>query len=170
MLRTDLRTRENDSVYGSYDDILSRIGSPPVWFDEHAVPRYCTFEPVRSPNIHIGEIALVEITCQNCGHVFHVAFSRLNMPSGTIAEAIRMKTLHYGDPPNVWCCSAGPSMNSIPRRVLEYWHRHDKRYVEDNRIINQAYFQWVRDPSLEVDLQVEGDGSFPWVGHPQTPE
>jgi hypothetical protein len=45
-------------------------------------------------------------------------------------------------------------MNSEPRRVLEYWHRHDRRYVEDNRIINsKAWSEWVRDPSLEVDIQ-----------------
>jgi hypothetical protein len=45
-------------------------------------------------------------------------------------------------------------MNSEPRRVLEYWHRHDPRYVEGDRIINdKAYFKWLRDPSLETDIQ-----------------
>jgi len=38
--------------------------------------------------------------------------------------------------------------------VLEYWHRHDPRYVENRRIINpSAYFDWVRDRSLEeIDI------------------
>ncbi len=46
-------------------------------------------------------------------------------------------------------------MNSEPRRVLEYWRRHDKRYVDGNRIVDMAYFGWVRDPSLEIDIQPE---------------
>jgi hypothetical protein len=137
-------------MHAQYDDINSRIGTPPIWFDEHAVPRYCAFAPHRSASIYVGEIALAEITCQSCGQAFHVAFSRLNAPSGTVAEAIRTKTLHYGDPPNVGCCGAGPSMNSVPRRVLEYWHRHDQRYVENRMIIDQAYSDWVRDRSLEA--------------------
>jgi len=44
-------------MHASYDDILSRINTPPICFEEHAVPRYCAFEPVRCrPGIHIGEI------------------------------------------------------------------------------------------------------------------
>jgi hypothetical protein len=141
-------------MHATHDDIISRIGTPPVWFDEHAVPRYCAFTPHRSASIDIGEIALIKITCQGCGRVFHVALSAVNAPSQSIAEAIRAKTLHYGDPPNIECCVAGPSMNSVPRRVLEYWHRHDPRYVENRRIINpSAYFDWVRDRSLEeIDI------------------
>ncbi len=44
-------------------------------------------------------------------------------------------------------------MNSKPRRVLEYWHRYDRRYVEGTKVINMAYFHWVRDPSLEIDIE-----------------
>ena len=44
-------------------------------------------------------------------------------------------------------------MNSEPRRVLEYWERHEKRYVKDNLIIDNAYFTWLRDPSLEINIQ-----------------
>ncbi len=50
-------------------------------------------------------------------------------------------------------------MNSEPRRVLEYWHRHDPRHVVDRLITNRAWFEWVRDPSLEIDIEpswVEG--------------
>lgn len=148
-------------MHASYDDIISRISTEPIWFDEHAVPRYCAFEPKRSANIHIGEIALAEITCQECKRRFRVAFSIVNFREQTIAEAIQNKTLHYGDPPrhdgsmDPHRCGAGASMNSEPRRVLEYWRRHDQRYVEGNRITNTAYFEWVRDPSLEIDIQPE---------------
>jgi hypothetical protein len=145
--------REEQAVHNIYDDITSRIDTDPVWFDEHAVPRYCEFAPGRSVSIYLGEIALAEITCQSCKRLFRVAFSGMNVASGTIAEAIRSKTLHYGDPPNVRCCQAGASMNSEPRRVIEYWHRHDQRYVENKVIKNDAYFRWLRDHSLEVDIR-----------------
>jgi hypothetical protein len=45
-------------------------------------------------------------------------------------------------------------MNSEPRRVLEYWRRHDRRYVEGGRVTAiKAWSKWVRDPSLEIDIQ-----------------
>src|SRR5258708_13858080 len=118
---------------GTYDDIISRIGIPPVWFDEHAVPRYCAFTPHRSASIHIGEIALIEITCQGCGRVFHVALSAVNAPSQSIAEAIRAKTLPYGDPPNIACCVAPPSSNIFPSHGLSHTLLHDPRPVQNRR-------------------------------------
>jgi hypothetical protein len=141
-------------MHASYDDVISRISTAPIWFDEHAVPRYCAFEPRRSASIYIGEIALAEITCQVCQRKFHVALSPVNFRDGTIAEAIRSRTLHYGDPPrHDDACAGGASMNSEPRRVIEYWHRNDPRFVEGNRITNLAYHEWVREPSLEIDIQ-----------------
>jgi hypothetical protein len=147
-------------MHPSYDDIMSRISTPPIWFDEHAVPRYCAFEPRRSASIHNGEIALAEITCQECKRKFHVAFSSVNFGQRSIAEAIRNRALHYGDPPRhdglEPSCGAGASMNSEPRRVLEYWRRHDQRYVDGNRITDsKAYRTWLRDPSLEIDIKPE---------------
>lgn len=47
----------------NYDDIISRISEPPLWFDENAVPRYCAFSPKES-SPYLGEIALAEIDCQ----------------------------------------------------------------------------------------------------------
>src|SRR5262249_25591661 len=105
-------------------------------------------------DIYASEVALAEITCQGCGRGFRVAFSQANSPSTTVAEAIKTKTLHYGDPPNVGCCGAGPTMNSEPRRVIEYWHRHRQEYVQGNRIVDSsAYMKWTRDHSLEVDIE-----------------
>jgi hypothetical protein len=146
-------------MHASYDG----ISAGPMWFDEHVVPRHCAFEPDRSASIYVGEIALAEITCQECKRRFRVAFSVVNFRAQTIAEAIRSKTLHYGDPPrhdtdgaNSRACLAGASMNSEPRRVLEYWRRHGRRHVEGNQITNsEAYFKGVRDPSLEIDIQPE---------------
>jgi hypothetical protein len=132
-----------------YDDIRSRIPEPPKWWDEEAVPRYCDFHPKELANIYASEAALVGITCQGCGERFKVAFARDRhgailasidqKPYKSIAELIRSKELHYGDPPNTGCCPAGATMNSEPRRVLEYWSRPE--------------LEWARDPALEVDIE-----------------
>src|SRR5690349_4679647 len=89
----------------------NRFGS-----NEHAVPRYCKFAPDSLANIYAGEAALADVTCQVCKRLFRVAFSTANWSSGTIADAIRSRTLHFGDPPNVKCCG-NAHMNSEPRRV-----------------------------------------------------
>jgi hypothetical protein len=117
-----------------YNDIRSRIPEPPTWWDEFAVPWYCDFHPRRAANIYAREVALLLIECQACGAEFHVCMS----DRGGVAEAIRDGSLHYGDPPNVRCCEAGPSMNCIDVRVMEYWHR--------------PRLEWSRDASLEMEL------------------
>lgn len=137
-----------------YTDIVSRIALPPTWWDEHGVPRYCEFEPIATANVYADEAALVEIGCQNCGAGFNVAFTRSR--SGllyvlgrqeyrSIADEIRAGTLHYGDPPNAGCCPSGPTMNCDDRRVLQYWKRER--------------FDWERDSSLEIPLDVEDQKS-----------
>ena len=159
-----------------YDDIISRIGERPIWYDENAVPRYCEFEPDRSAYIYTQEVALGEITCQGCSARFLVAFSAGNVQEQTIAEAIKSKTLHYGDPPAHgrdgdihYSCSAGDSMNSEPRKVVEYWRflypptprRTDvlaALFTEErdpNHVAQDPsdFFKWKRDTSLEVDIK-----------------
>lgn len=175
-----------------YEDIRDRIDAEPVWFDEHAVPRYCEFAPRESANIYADEVVLVEIHCQACGAAFKVCFSAnllgryqrsfsraaheamqegrvllqedvsAKMETSTLRAAIESDTLHYGDPPNVFCCPAGPTMNSVPVRVLEYWHRADnggksrewKRVSELERDFPEE--QW-DDPDDEVVLDLLGD-------------
>jgi hypothetical protein len=130
-----------------YLDIRERIPENPKWWDENAVPRYCEFHPQRCANVYSREVALVRITCQGCGQEFPVAFSSGHLENDdddAIAVQIKAKTLHYGDPPNVDCCAAGQTMNSEPRRVLEYWHR--------------PFLDWVRNPELEVGIEPD------WVG------
>jgi hypothetical protein len=137
-------------MYADYKDIRSRINEPPQWFDENAVPRYCTFHPSCLASIYAKEGVLAEITCQQCRNEFFVAFSELNMwqlivatknrTERTLADLIRSKELHYGDPPNIGCCHGGETMNSAPRRVIEYWRRTPQMV-------------WERDSSLEIDIQ-----------------
>lgn len=127
-----------------YEDIRNRIAEPPLWWDEHAVPRYEPFHPNRVANIYARQVALALIACQGCGHEFQVAFSQDALEQfkvgRTLAEMVGARAVHYGDPPNIRCCPAGPTMNSEPCRILEFWRldRHD--------------FEWVRAPEFEVDI------------------
>lgn len=139
--------------YADIRDFFRSMGHEPKWFDEYAVPRYCAFSPRETANIYADEVALVLITCQGCGRPFRVCFSldqmdRIMRKRGSLADEIRAKSLHYGDPPNIGCCPAGPTMNSEPRRVLQYWHKPE--------------FDWIRDPSLEIGIEpdwVDGDAA-----------
>ena len=130
-----------------FEDIRSRIAEEPQWWDEHAVPRYCPFAPNEVADIYAVEVALVRIECQACGTAFKVAFSwgRYVMgrnEDGTVwcktHPPIDPRTLHYGDPPNAGCCASGPTMNSEPQRVLEWWRRD--------------YCEWQRVPENEVAI------------------
>lgn len=149
----------------NYDDITSRIPSPPLWFDEHAVPRYCEFDPSRSASTYVGEVALAEVACQRCKRRFMVAISPVNFLDAPIAEAIHSRSLDFGDPPdhlhvaNGEPCT-GNTMTSQFYRVVEYWHRHDRRFVDGTQIKDKAYYYWARDPTLETGGSREG-GSGP---------
>jgi len=136
---------------GSYDDIVSRIADPILWYDEHGVPRYVPFAPHLKSDIYAQEAALVEVVCQECRRSFFVCCSRAKDDNGrpsTVAERIRANDeMLYGDPPShtteieqrtgMRSCMAGDSMNSIAVRVVEYW-RHG------------AGGEWERDPALEI--------------------
>ncbi len=119
-----------------YFDIRGRIAEPPKWWDEVVVPRYCDFAPLRAANIYAREAALMLIECQWCRQQFKVCISG---GRGSIAAAIKDCSLHYGDPPNIECCVAGPTVNCVDVRVLEFRRRAD--------------MDWERDASLEVDLK-----------------
>lgn len=156
-----------------YRDLLSRIAEPPLSFDEHAVPRFEAFAPNRVSNIYAREAALVWIACQSCGRRFDVAFSdpmaSNSLPEGAqregkrpmIRDHIRAGTLHYGDPPNVDCCPAGATMNSVPRQVLEYWVQpyalgeglgYEKKSRGEKVILAPKAAHFQRDPALEIDI------------------
>jgi hypothetical protein len=126
-------------MHEDYDDIRSRISEPPTWFDEHAVPRYCEFSPERCADIYASQACLLLIECQGCGREFRVALSWSDHdPKHALDELIRTVEIHYGDPPNVSCCLSGPSMNSVPRRVLQFWRRTRP--------------EWDRVPELEIEI------------------
>lgn len=140
----------------AYDDITSRIAEPPSFFQADGVPRWGPFHPDVSPGIYADETALVEIACQSCDRRFRVMFEHSRSdhpPQPKIVDRIVQRSLFYGDPPNVDCCMSGPSMNSVPIRVVEYWSRSDPKYVVDGRITDwEKYSAWTRNPALEIEL------------------
>lgn len=153
-------------MHRHYADLLDGR-DPPQWWQDEGVPRFCAFAPGQVSDIYCDEAALVAITCQGCGTPFKVAFTSGSMdqvralmadrPFRSLADLIRERALHYGDPPNAECCAAGPTMNSEPRRVLEYWRRHDQAHVGPGGTVTDvaAYMEWHRDPTLEVSIEPE---------------
>lgn len=148
----------------NYHDITFRLGEP-EWWDDNGVPRYCPFKP-NECGVYDDMAALVLIECQGCARMFKVAvtWSRSDdlmmqrervVPqpgSENFAQALA-DFVHYGDPPNDECCPAGPTMNSIPRRVLEMWTRGPGSDPSD--------WDWKRRLEFEVELDCEwakGDG------------
>ncbi len=111
-------------MHQHYEDILKRIDQAPIWFDEFGLPRYDEFSPQRLSNIYATEAALAEVFCQQCKRPFRVALTNTFARNGFgLSDEIRLNRVHYGDPPNVRCCAAGPVMNSVMHEILEYWTR-----------------------------------------------
>lgn len=131
----------------SYEEIIEAMGEP-KWWNEVAAPRYLEFEPQHIENIYADDCCLALIECQGCGHPFKVAFSS----SATyefldnrrpLSEVVQDGSLHFGDPPNIGCCAAGPTMNCMDIKVLEYWSRRNSK---------DFFREWERLPDLEVLL------------------
>lgn len=131
-------------MHHHYGDITNRIAEPPKWWDEHGVPRYNDFAPREVSDIYAHSIVFMEIACQNCDTRFHVAMSQ-NQLHQLIHEFPPLlddiDALHYGDPPNYGCCPAGPTMNSVPVRVIEAWKKE--------------FLDWERVPELERDIKCD---------------
>lgn len=126
-------------MHQHFQDILERIAEPPSWFDENGTPRYGAFGPERVNNIYVQEAALAEIECQACRTRFRVALTdALASRTESLGDTIRLRTVDYGDPPNMNCCPAGPTMSSVMRHIAEYWYRD-----------YEIGLDWIRDPRLE---------------------
>ena len=126
-----------------YKDILDRIDEAPTWFDDDGVPRFGDFSPGKLGTIYASEAALAEVSCQACGRMFKVALTEAFACKRLgLSDEIRLRRVHYGDPPNVNCCGAGPSMNSEMQRILEYWPRD-----------YEVSSGWQRDPTFEGPVE-----------------
>ena len=126
-----------------YRDIRSRIAEPPKWWDEHGTPRYCDFGPGETSDIYCKECCLLRIRCQDCGAKFDVCMSwnlldKAMHDAASLSERIENGSIHYGDPPNDRCCAAGPTMNSEPIAVLQFWRSENcewSRVAELERVL-----------------------------------
>lgn len=131
-------------MHRHYEDILERIVEPPTWFDENGTPRWGEFSPRATAHFYVNEAVLLAVECQNCGRRFEVCMSAGSIDviqrRPALADQIRSHEIHYGDPPNMHCCPAGPTMNSVPRQVLQYWKQ------------DPVSFEWLRDAALEIAI------------------
>lgn len=128
----------------SYEDLMALTSVKPSFFQKDGVPRWGAFQPGTSTDVYAVEAVIMEISCQSCDGRFHVLMERRSHGEPTtLAQRIADGSIHYGDPPNVGCCPGGPSMNSEPVRILEYWSRER--------------MDWTRNSSLEVPMRRMGD-------------
>lgn len=118
-------------MHHHYRDIRDRIAELPKWWDENGVPRYSDFDPQEAANIYAPHAVLLLIECQGCGTEFKVCMTDSVFDRKKLPDLIEADEIHYGDPPNTGCCPAGPTMNSIPLRVLECWRRWNGRRMPE---------------------------------------
>jgi hypothetical protein len=136
-------------MHSDFSDLIALSKEPPKWWDAGGVPRFCDFHPMHIASFYAHEAALILIECQNCGHEFQVCVAQDGSDLATYSvlghEPVRLSEniqgLHYGDPPNIGCCMSGPSMNSVPRRVLQFWQHGP-----------HTNYEWKRVPELEVPI------------------
>jgi hypothetical protein len=120
-------------------------GAIPKWYDENGVPRWHDFDPSMLANIYAERCALIEIACQNCQHIFHVAISDDDVMDNEFI-------FEYGDPPNIDCCDAGPAMGSVPIKILEYYERNSStkhKWVKKQEAENASIYPDWMDEDLE---------------------
>lgn len=118
-----------------YNDIREAIEAKPQWWDECGVPRYCAPHPSEVNCIYASEVCFYTIKCQSCGYMFLVCSVHSFLNNGALHERLMDHGLHYGDPPNIGCCPAGPTMNSDPLEVVSFWSRekHEWKEIEELR-------------------------------------
>ena len=147
------------------DSGLCRCVAQPLWWDSNGVPRFVDHHPDLCADIYADEIALMVVACQACAREFPVQVSvglmdlihasQQEQEDATLEALIRADIIHYGDPPHVECCPAGPTMNVLDLRIVEFWRRTSSPSV----------YSWSRVAELEIDL---GD-AYEARGEPRPP-
>ena len=125
-----------------YDDILSRIPEPPLWWSS-GVPRYAPFEP-KMMSVYASEAMLLETQCQSCGREFALGICSESGEGGRLRAKLTGPDRMWGwaDPPSHAC--HGDSMNVVVLSVLEFWQKVD--------VPGSALQEWERQPMLEKAL------------------
>ncbi len=115
----------------SYDDLYELTDKPPLWWDQNGTPRWKPFSP-GAMDIYADEALLMEVFCQQCRKSYMVGMCSFSLDAGVsnyLLSQVRNGAIHYGDPPNTDCCSAGAAMNSVPIRVIEFFSRIGGEWV-----------------------------------------
>lgn len=127
-------------MFVNYTDIISKLGTP-VWFTQDGYPRYCEYHPSECGIYHKFS-ALILVKCQSCGRDFKIGtisdyykiylLKRAGQISDDMSELKKVRyALEYcGDPPNIECCSAGPTMTVEHVSFLEIWKYNDNHVWE----------------------------------------
>jgi hypothetical protein len=139
----------------NYKDILDLTDKKPLWFDQNGTPRFAPFHPRLCPNIYARQAVLYRIACQNCGHIFDVADTCGIFAAFDISEKIMAHKLHYGDPPNIGCCPAGPTMSCEDLRIIEFWN---KPFNGDWERIKEMEILLPEHPDYEGDVEMFDKG------------
>jgi hypothetical protein len=154
--RAHLAEKEAQDSDGPSADCLDEIDpdsglcscvAKPLWWDSNGVPRFVDHHPDLCADIYANEIVLMVVACQACAREFPVQLSvglmdliyASKREEATLEALIRADIIHYGDPPHVECCPAGPTMNVLDLRIVEFWRR-----ATDST--------WSRVAELEIDL------------------
>jgi len=133
-----------------YSDILTRLG-PPLWWDELGVPRYDDFSPQLIAFPSNNQAALIEIACQSCGQTFQVS---LSSSQEEFFKAAQARLLKYGDPPVAGCCELGATMNSEPRKILQFWKREKRNWQRQEGLEGPLECLWAKE-NTKSDRLVE---------------
>lgn len=116
-------------MWHDYPDIRALTDKEPLWWDANGTPRFVEFRPDLCPHIYATQVALVRISCQECGRTFgvemHVGMLNIGDQRG------EPKQWHYGDPPRHGDCWAGETMNCWDLEVLQVWEKG--KYAEWHR-------------------------------------
>ena len=141
-----------------YSDITSRISAQPLWWDSNGVPRYDEFSHNMRYDTYADEVALLRIACQGCAREFDVEVS-WGRHSKRASMSSEPNNIWYGDPPNIGCCSVGPTMSSISLHVIQFWKRGEEGWrrlleFEEKQIEKLSdYFDDSDDSDLLKSLQ-----------------
>jgi hypothetical protein len=58
-----------------YDDIVAAAPHPPLWWDEHGVPRYKVFDPTLCGDPDARQAMLLQVACVHCRKFCFLAVS-----------------------------------------------------------------------------------------------
>ena len=122
---------------------MRRIKEEPLWYDNHGVPRYEPYHPMKG-GVYARISVLYTIECQDCAKKFDVCSEWNYFWYGPEFKEpdldLFITQLHYGDPPNHGCI--GDTMNCVDLYVKEAWENFEIKEGPN-------MWRWRRHPELD---------------------